>query len=103
MHARTRAHALTRSPALTRVRHGRVCCAHAREYTHTRTHTHPHPHTVLLNTCDITAKGATSIGEAMRINMTITKLDLNSNQISDAGATAIADALRGNEVLNPKP
>ena len=35
--------------------------------------------------------------------MTITKLDLNSNQIGDAGATAIADALRGNEVLNPEP
>ena len=55
--------------------------------------------TVLLNTCDISAKGATSIAEAIRINVTVTKLDLNSNQISDAGATAMADALRGNEVL----
>ena len=54
---------------------------------------------MLLNTCDISAKGATSIAEAIRINVTVTKLDLNSNQISDAGATAMADALRGNEVL----
>jgi len=56
--------------------------------------------TVLLNTCDITAKGATSIAEAIRINVTVTKLDMNTNQISDAGATAIADALRANEVCN---
>ena len=55
---------------------------------------------MLLNTCDINAKGATSIAEAIRINVTVTKLDLNSNQISDAGATAMADALRGNEVLS---
>lgn len=43
--------------------------------------------TVLLNTCDITAKGATSIAEAIRINVTVTKLDLNTNQLGDAGAT----------------
>jgi len=100
-HARARSHALAR-PHPRASRQG-VLRTRKGVHTHTHSHTHPHPLTVLLNTCDITAKGATSIGEAMRINMTITKLDLNSNQISDAGATAIADALRGNEVLNPKP
>ena len=55
--------------------------------------------TVLLNNCDITACGATSIGEALRINPTVTKLDMNSNQICDAGATALADALRANETV----
>ena len=55
--------------------------------------------TVLLNNCDITAKGATSIAEAIRINVTITKLDMNTNQISDTGATALAESLRANEVV----
>ena len=55
--------------------------------------------TVLLNNCDITAGGATSIGEALRINPTVTKLDMNSNQICDAGATSLADALRANETV----
>ena len=43
--------------------------------------------------------GATCIAEAIKVNKTQTNLDLRSNGISDAGATCIAEAIKINKTL----
>ena len=43
--------------------------------------------------------GATSIAEAIKVNKTLTDLNLSGNGISDAGATSIAEAIKVNKTL----
>ena len=43
--------------------------------------------------------GATSIAEAIKVNKTLTDLRLSENGISDAGATSIAEAIKVNKTL----
>ena len=43
--------------------------------------------------------GATSIAEAIKVNKTLTNLNLSGNGISDAGATSIAEAIKVNKTL----
>ncbi|XP_011270823.1 hypothetical protein CAOG_09090 [Capsaspora owczarzaki ATCC 30864] len=43
--------------------------------------------------------GAQAIAEALKMNTTLTQLDLQLNQIGDEGAQAIAEALRANTTL----
>ena len=47
----------------------------------------------------ISDAGATSIAEAIKVNKTLTSLSLSSNAISDAGATSIAEAIKVNKTL----
>ena len=42
----------------------------------------------------ITSQGAKKIAEAIQVNTTLQKLDINANTISDDGAAAISDALK---------
>ena len=43
--------------------------------------------------------GATSIAEAIKVNKTLTDLNLSGNGISDAGATSIAEAIKVNKTV----
>ena len=43
--------------------------------------------------------GATSIAEAIKVNKTLANLNLSGNGISDAGATSIAEAIKVNKTL----
>ena len=43
--------------------------------------------------------GATSIAEAIKVNKTLTDLRLSENGVSDAGATSIAEAIKVNKTL----
>ena len=42
---------------------------------------------------------STSIAEAIKVNKTLTNLDLSSSGIDDAGATCIAKAIKVNKTL----
>ena len=43
--------------------------------------------------------GATSIAEAIKVNKTLTNLDLSDNGMSEAGATSIAEVIKFNKTL----
>ena len=47
----------------------------------------------------ISAAGATCIAEAIKVNKTLTNLDLSVNDVGDAGATCIAEAIKVNKTL----
>ena len=47
----------------------------------------------------ISATGATSFAQAIKVNETLTNLNLSYNFISDAGATSIAEAIKVNKTL----
>ena len=55
--------------------------------------------TLQLHYNHISAAGATSITEAIKVNKTLTYLDLSFNPIGDAGATSIAEAIKVNKTL----
>ena len=42
---------------------------------------------------------AASLAEAMRVNKTLTQLDLSYNNIGDTGATSLAEAVKFNATL----
>ena len=44
-------------------------------------------------------RGVTCIAEAIKVNKTLTNLDLSWNGISAAGATCIAEAMKVNKTL----
>ena len=52
-----------------------------------------------LSVNGINEAGATSIAEAIKVNKTLTNLKLSVNRISDAGATYIAEAIKVNKIL----
>ena len=49
---------------------------------------------------NIGVEGATAIAKALETNTTLSKLDLRGNNIGDEGATAIAKALETNTTLS---
>jgi hypothetical protein len=52
-----------------------------------------------LEICDVSARGARALGEALTENITLKELNLSRNYIGDDGAEAFAEALRANESL----
>ena len=45
---------------------------------------------------EIGAEGAKAIGEALKVNTSLTEIDLNNNNIGVEGAKAIGEALKVN-------
>ena len=52
-----------------------------------------------LNDCGLQERGAQAIADVLRVNRTLTNLNLRSNQLGEGGAQAIAAALRENHML----
>jgi hypothetical protein len=52
-----------------------------------------------LQECDLQEGGAQAIAAVLRVNTTLTNLDLHYNQLGDGGGQAIASALRVNTTL----
>ena len=52
-----------------------------------------------LNSCAIIAQGATGLAEALKVNSTLTVLRLEYNDIGDQGASGVAEALKVNSTL----
>merc|ERR1712217_388073 len=54
---------------------------------------------LVLRRCGIDDKGAIAIADALKVNASLTELDLADNLIGSEGAIAIADALKVNTSL----
>jgi hypothetical protein len=52
--------------------------------------------TVSLVRCGLGGEDAAALAEALKVNVSVTTIDLSSNYISDEGAAALADALKMN-------
>ena len=52
-----------------------------------------------LRNCRITAEGANSIADALKVNRTLEHLDISCNSIGDTGFVHIAEALKSNRAL----
>jgi len=52
-----------------------------------------------LNRCRITAEGAVTLAESLKINKALKILDLRDNNIGDTGAIALAEAIKHNQSL----